>query len=282
MQTGKFYIEQLSEGLFKLFSNGDLQKIEPAEIDKLKSDPSLRAYSSAIGIDPIFISDGHLRIVADPGLGWGLDNTSNFKDTSNVVTNLDIFGIKPEDIDIVILTHLHYDHAAGSTYVDKNFETVSTFPNATYIVQQKEWDFAIEQTLDNKAKYQGVGYKMDELYKLYAENRIQFISKSIHKITSGLELIHTGGHTPGHQILRMSSKNETAYFLGDLIPTEHHLNHYAMKQIDTDPLMAKKIKTTLLREACQSNAVLLFYHSLYTKSGKLSQDKHKKYILLDT
>ncbi len=281
MQLGKFYIEQLSEGLFKLFSNGDLQKTDPSEVDKLKSNPALRTYSTAIGIDPVFISDGHLRIVVDPGLGWGLDHTSKYKNTSNVVTNLDIFGIKPEEIDIVILTHLHYDHAAGSTYVNKGFETVPTFPNATYLVQKQEWDFAIRQVIENSVQHKGAGYKMDELYKLHAENRIQFINNSIHNITSGLELIHTGGHSPGHQILRMNSKNETAYFLGDLIPTEHHLNHYAMKQIDTDPLMAKKIKTTLLREACQSNAVLLFYHSLYTKSGKLSQDKHKKYVLLE-
>ena len=54
-----------------------------------------------------------------------------------------------------------------------------------------------------------------------------------------------------------------------------------MKQLDTDPLHSKKKKTTLLKEALQSDAYMLFYHSLYQKSGKLSRDEHKKYVLLD-
>lgn len=281
MQIGKFYIEQLSEGFFELFPDGTLQKIESGRLAKSREDPSLGKYSSAIGIDPLFISDGHLRIIVDPGLGWGLDHKSGYRDTSNVITNLDIFDIKPENIDIVILTHLHYDHAAGSTYVNSDFKTTATFPNAVYLIHEAEWEFAVQQSLANSEKVIGPGYRMDELYKLKAERRVKLINSKIHKVMNGLDLIHTGGHTPGHQIVRLTSRSQTAYFPGDLIPTEHQLNHYSMKQLDTDPLLSKKIKTTLLKEAVQSDACMLFYHSLYQKSGKLSRDEDKKYVLLD-
>jgi len=280
MQIGKFYVEQLSEGFFELFPDGTLQKIESDRLAKSREDPSLGKYSSAIGIDPLFISDGHLRIVVDPGLGWGLDYMSHYRETSNVITNLDIFDISAEDIDIVILTHLHYDHVAGSTYVNKDFETTATFPNAVYLVQQDEWEYAVQQSLQNSGKEIGPGYRMDELYKLKAENRLKLISSEIHKVMNGFYLIHTGGHTPGHQIIKLSS-SQTAYYLGDLVPTEHQLNHYSMKQLDTDPLLSKKMKITFLKEALQSDAYMLFYHSLYQKSGKLSRDEYKKYILLD-
>ncbi|MGF1671446.1 MAG: hypothetical protein ACFCU6_13435, partial [Balneolaceae bacterium] len=95
MQIGKFYIEQLSEGFFEVFADGSLHKIETERIGDMQSDPSMEKYSSVIGIDPLFISDGHLRIVVDPGLGWGLDHSSKYKNTSNVATNLDIFGLLP-------------------------------------------------------------------------------------------------------------------------------------------------------------------------------------------
>lgn len=281
MQIGKFYIEQLSEGFFELFPDGTLQKIEQERLAKTTDDPSLGKYSSAIGIDPLFISDGHLRIVVDPGLGWGLDHKSKYRDTSNVVTNLDIFDIKPQDIDIVILTHLHYDHVAGCTFVNSEFETTATFPNAVYLIQKAEWDFAVQQSVVDSGKMIGPGYLMDELYKLKAENRLELLNSEIHKVMNGFELIHTGGHTPGHQVVRLSSRSETGYFLGDLVPTEHQLNHYSMKKLDTDPLLSKKMKTTFLKEALQSDAYMLFYHSLYQKSGKLSRDEHKKYVLLD-
>jgi len=281
MQIGKFYIEQLSEGFFELFPDGTLQKIEPDRLARGMDDPSLGKYSSAIGIDPLFISDGHLRIVVDPGLGWGLDHNSKYLDTSNVVTNLDIFDFKPEDIDIVILTHLHYDHAAGSTFVNKDYKTTVTFPNAVYLIQESEWNFAVQQSVADSGKMIGPGYLMDELYKLKAEKRLKLLNNGIHKVMNGFELIHTGGHTPGHQVVRLNSRGQSAYFLGDLVPTEHQLNNYSMKQLDTDPLHSKKMKTTLLKEALQSDAYMLFYHSLYQKSGKLSRDEHKKYVLLD-
>lgn len=281
MQIGKFYMEQLSEGFFELFPDGTLQKIEPNRLSKGVDDPSLGKYSSAIGIDPLFISDGHLRIVVDPGLGWGMDHKSEYRETSNVVTNLDIFDIKPEDIDIVIITHLHYDHAAGSTFVNSVFETTATFPNAVYLIQETEWEYAVQQSIEDSGKEIGPGYRMDEFYKLKAEKRVKLLNTKIHKVMNGFDLIHTGGHTPGHQIVKLSSRNQTAYYLGDLVPTEYQLNHHSMKQLDTDPILSKKMKTTLLKEALQSDAYMLFYHSLYQKSGKLSRDKDKKYVLLD-
>ncbi|MGF1669717.1 MAG: MBL fold metallo-hydrolase [Balneolaceae bacterium] len=275
MQIGKFYIEQLSEGFFEVFADGSLHKIESERIGDVKSDPSLGKYSSVIGIDPLFISDGHLRIVVDPGLGWGLDHSSKYKNTSNVATNLDIFGLLPSDIDFVILSHLHYDHAAGCTFVNSDFKTTATFPNAVYLIQIEEWEYAIKQSSNVSNQLTGTGYQMDELYKLKAEERIQFVENEIHPLMPGFELIHTGGHTPGHQIVRLKSKNQSAYYLGDLIPAEHHLNHSALKKMDTDPLLSNKIKTTLLREVLQSDAYLLFYHSLYNKSGKLAQNEEK-------
>lgn len=279
MTIGDSMIEQLSEGFFELFGDGTFQKMESSRLDNLKDDPNIGKFTSAIGIDPLLIQKNGQNILIDPGLGWGLDSGSQYKNASNVITNLDIFGLRPEDINKVILTHLHFDHAAGISYVSEDLETEPTFPNAQYIVHQQEWDFALSQ-INREKKTPGAGYKLDEIYKLVAQNRFLFIEDEIYEPVEGIFAIKTGGHTPGHLILKLKSGDQTAYFMGDLIPTEYHLNHYSMRDIDVDPIQSKKAKTLLLKQALKERAVMFFYHSLFNKSGQLSRDPQKKYILL--
>jgi glyoxylase-like metal-dependent hydrolase (beta-lactamase superfamily II) len=280
MRTVDFFIEQLSEGFFELFEDGSFQKMDPSRLDSAGDDPNLGKFTSALGIDPLLICHYGKNIVVDPGLGWGLDHKSSYRNTSNVATNLDIFGLKREDIDLVILTHLHYDHVAGCSFINSEFKTEATFPNAKYIVHKDEWNFAL--TRINKPSFlPGAKYDLDELYELVAQKRFEFIEDDVHTPSRGITLIKSGGHTPGHLVLKLTSRDKIAYFLGDLIPTEYHLNHYSMKHVDTDPLESKKAKTILLKRALQEKAVLYFYHSLYKKSGKLSRDRYKKYVLLD-
>lgn len=280
MQIGDITIEQLSEGFFEVFEDGTFQKMEPSRLDTLKDDPNVGKYSSAIGIDPLLIQKGSINILLDPGLGWGLDSGSNYKNTSNVVTNLDIFGLTPKEIDIVILTHLHFDHAAGVSYISEDLSTQATFPNAEYYLHKEEWVYALSQ-LDKGNRFAGAGYKLDEVYKLIAEERIKFIDEEIFVPLDGIYTMKTGGHTPGHMVVKMKHEEKTAYFMGDLIPTEYHLNHYSMRNLDTDPIQSKKAKTLLLKQAYKENALMFFYHSLFNKSGQLSRDQHKKYILLN-
>jgi len=281
MKTGRFSIEQLSEGFFELFKDGSFIKMDPSRLDDLETDPSLGVYSSAIGIDPVLISDGEFNVVVDPGLGWGLDHSSAYKNTSNIITNLDIFGLRPQDIDFVILTHLHFDHAAGCTFVNADSETSLTFPNAKYLVRQDEWEFAVHQQITKSDITPGAGYKLDEFYKIAAENRFEFITHDEIEVINGIKMIKSAGHTPGHQIVKIESGGDTAYILGDLIPTEYHLNHYAMKLIDYDQIQAKKFKTLLLKQALKENARLYFYHSLFNKTGRLAKDRHRNYVLVD-
>lgn len=280
MDLGEIKVEQLSEGFFELFEDGHFQKMERSRLKNLQDDPNLGTYTSAVGIDPVLIQNEKHIIVADPGLGWGLDSGSRHSGTSNIRTNLDIFGLKPEDVDFVVLTHLHFDHVAGSTYVNEYFQTTPTFPNARYIVHQDEWNFALQQ-IDLEKQPKGAGYQLDELYRLIADGRIHMQKGDLLSISDGIQCIKTGGHTPGHMILRLTGKKEIAYYLGDLLPAEYHLNHYSMRQMDIDPNQAKKAKSLLLRQALRENAIIFFYHSLFKKAGQLSRDRKKGYVLKD-
>ncbi len=278
MQIGSFIVEQLSEGFFEVFKDGTIQKTSPAAIDTDQNQAEQLKSTQAVGIDPLFISGYEMNIIVDPGLGWGLDFKSRFKDTSNVKTNLDIFGIRPEDIDFVVLTHLHFDHSAGCTFVSDEIKTNPTFPNARYIVHRLEWEFAISQ-IEQKSGSYGEMYKIDELYKLAADNRFRFIDREIYFPVRGLELIHTGGHTLGHLAIRIHDYGNTAWYTGDLIPSENQLNQSSSPVEDSDPIRAKKMKTRILNRAYNEKAVLFFYHSLYRKAGKLSLNEKEQFVL---
>jgi len=280
MNLGDFVVEQLSEGFFELFKDGSFVKMDPSRLNEPETDPSLGRYSNALGIDPLLVQTPEMNIVIDPGLGWGLDHQSVHRNTSNIITNLDVFGLTPEDIDLVILSHLHFDHSAGATFVSESLKTTPTFPNARYLLHQDEWNYALSQN-DKQSTQTGADYRLDELYRLAADGRFEFIDGEHKIVTKGVTILKSAGHTPGHLVTKLQSQSETAYYLGDLIPTEYHLNQYPMKMIDENPIIAKKIKTVLLREALQEKAHLFFYHSLYRKFGKLAKDKDRQYIIVE-
>ncbi|MDX1636819.1 MAG: MBL fold metallo-hydrolase [Balneolaceae bacterium] len=277
MEIGRYTIEQLSEGRFEVFEDGRFNKLAPGEEETTVPIDLPVQVSTTIGINPILLSSGEHNILLDTGLGWGLDAGSSYTDVSNAVTNLEIFGIAPEDITHVILTHLHYDHAAGCTYTDNDSLTQPTFPNARYILQRNEWEYAVERT-GKPNPVQGANYRLDDLYRLFADNYFDLLETERDTILPGITVIRTAGHTPGHQVVRISDGGDTAYYLGDLLPSEQHLNHYAMREVDLHPNQAKKKKIQLLREIYGENACILFYHSLFSKVGRLEKGDKKNYV----
>ncbi len=273
MNIGDYRIEQLSEGIFEVSSAGSIRKIRDHQQEK-----SPLASVERVGLDPILIDTGTTCILLDTGLGIGLDKKDPNQDSSNILTNLGIFGYRATDIKHVIMSHLHYDHAAGLSYSDIAGRVTATLPNARIHVQNIEWEAALRQ-YNAQPVTRGMGYETDDLYRLVADGRFVFLNKEYQEIFKGITVIRTGGHTPGHQIVRIRNCNETAYYCGDLIPADSHLNHYLLRRVDTDSIKARKAKTLLMQQAYRDKATLLFYHSIYQKAGKISRDKNRKFVL---
>src|SRR5690554_2683733 len=176
MKVGEFSIEHLSEGQFELFNDGTLYKTDAPHIKKT---PKLisELYDDLhipMGVDPILVRGKGVTLLLDAGLGIGLDSKKRDPSISNIITNLEVFEVDPNEVTHVILSHLHHDHTGGLAYADKNSRITSTLPNAKIIVQQAEWEFALSCVNEN-IKYADVPYDLDNLYRLVADQQIEFI-----------------------------------------------------------------------------------------------------------
>lgn len=276
MKIGSLTVELLSEGRFEVFRDGHINRFPEGN----PSAESAGEQSAVIGVNPILVKSKAHNVLLDTGLGWGLDDGSSYTGVSNVCTNLAIFGLTPEDITHVVLSHLHYDHAAGSSYVNFESKTKPTFPKAAYYLHEEEWNYAL--SLEGRdSGTRGTGYQLDEFYRLIADGRVRLTRGKTTEILEGITLNQTGGHTPGHQIVQLHSGIERAYYPGELIPSSLHLNHYNTRQQDSDPIRAREAKVRLLKKAYREQAVLLFYHSKHGQSGRLIKDDDKQYVLAD-
>jgi glyoxylase-like metal-dependent hydrolase (beta-lactamase superfamily II) len=175
-------------------------------------------------------------------------------------------GARPEDVAIVINTHLHFDHAGGNTFVDESGSVKLAFPNARYFVNRGEYDYA---THPNERT--GASYFPHNFMPVVATGKIEFVSRE-REIVKGIRVVPTPGHTPFHQSILIESAGARAFFLGDLIPTNAHLPLPWIMGYDVEPLVTLETKRRILRRAEAENWLLVFEHDATVAWGHVEHD----------
>ncbi|MGQ9678233.1 MAG: MBL fold metallo-hydrolase [bacterium] len=232
------------------------KRIAPDERNRIK-----------LALRPLLVVTARELILIDTGIGDKYD--SKFAERYRIEKSDSLFdsltrrGFNPNDITLVILTHLHFDHCGGSTRI-KNGELVPTFPNARYIVQESEWQDAICPNRRSRASY-----LEDNFLPLREANRLELIRGSC-EICPGVELIHTGGHTRGLQLVKITSNNKTAIFWSDMIPTKSHVPIPYIMGYDLFPLDSINQKEKLLQEAINGEWLSFLEHDSEVVVGKIT------------
>jgi len=175
-------------------------------------------------------------------------------------------GVGPNDIAIVINTHLHFDHAGGNTYRSESGAIEVSFPNARYIVKRGEYDYA---THTNERT--GASYFERNFLPVVKMHRFEFVVRE-KEIVKGVRAIPTPGHTPFHQSVLIESGGERAFFLGDLVPTHAHLPLPWIMGYDVEPLVTLETKRRILRQAEDENWLLIFEHDAMVPWGRIEHD----------
>lgn len=218
--------------------------------------------------DPLFIQTNGLNIVVDSGIGVNKLNEKqkrNFGVTedSTIEEHLKEFGLKIEDIDYVIMTHLHFDHASGLTK-NVNGEFQSTFPNAKIICSQIEWDEMRNPNIRSSNTYWKDNWEAIQSQVHAFENEF--------KLTDEITIIHTGGHSDGHSIIKIECENELLFHMGDLMPTHAHQSPLWVMAYDDYPMTSIYAKEKWVNFGIQRNSWFTFYHDDVYRAVKWSED----------
>lgn len=183
-------------------------------------------------------------------------------------------GVTPDDIAIVINTHLHFDHAGGNTRTRPDGSLEISFPNATYIVRRGEYDYAM-----NPNERTAASYFERNWVPLDQADKIEWVSRE-KEIVKGVRVIPTPGHTPFHQSVLIESAGERAFYLGDIVPTHAHLPLPWIMGYDVEPLVSLETKRKILKQALDEQWLVIFEHDATVAWGRVEHDG-KAYRLVD-
>jgi glyoxylase-like metal-dependent hydrolase (beta-lactamase superfamily II) len=227
----------------------------------------------ALGLRCLLVEAPGALVLVDTGIGnkesekfhqiYGVDNAGEPTQLEDAIRAA---GFGPDDIDIVVSTHLHFDHAGGNTRLRSVGDVVPSFPDAEYVVQDAEFRFAHRHNERIRASYLPDNFDPIERAGLW-----RFVEGEA-VITEGVTVIPTPGHTPHHQSVLIQSDGETACFLADVCPTVAHLPLPWIMGYDLEPLVTLESKRELWERAFRNDWLLIFEHDPVVPWGRLDPD----------
>jgi methylmalonyl-CoA epimerase len=195
-----------------------------------------------------------------------------FERDFNLRHSLPAAGMSPDAIDIVLATHLHFDHAGGFTERTSDGSVKPRFSRAQYIVRRGEFEDAMSPNERTKGSYFLENYK-----PLADHNVLQLVDDDV-SIMPGVRVRRTGGHTMSHQLVVIESAGKTAVFAADLLPTAAHLPEVWVMGYDLFPLDTLNFKRTFLREAIERQYLIIFEHDPNIAAGYIREKDGKRYV----
>ena len=250
---GDFELTILSDG-FYISDGGAFFGVVPKTLwqKKVQADPSNQIFA---GLNSVLVRTGKQNILIETGIGNKLsDKMKSFYDPKEeLLENLHGAGVSPEDIDIVINSHLHFDHCGWNT-VYKNGRAVATFPKAKYYAQEGEWRHGCLQLERDR-----VSYISDNYDPLISSGQMQLLNGSA-EILPGISVALYPGHTRNLQAIFIRSGGQTACYISDLIPTTWHLDVTWVMAYDLFPLETIENRKKYYQEALAQNWLTIFTH----------------------
>ncbi len=185
------------------------------------------------------------------------------KENHDLIKHFATLNLSPEDINIVINTHLHFDHCGYNT-IFSDGELKPLFRKAKYFVQKKEYEYAFSPDERSKASY------LQENFAPIKKHQIELINGNT-EVEKGIKLIFTAAHSIGHQSVLIEDEDKKILFTGDVIPLAFNLKINYTSAFDLFPLDVIKIKRDLLNIAEKEDYILIFPHEIKYPYGKFSQ-----------
>jgi glyoxylase-like metal-dependent hydrolase (beta-lactamase superfamily II) len=249
-----------------LLDGGAMFGVIPRPLWEKKMQPDARNRIT-LSMNSLLILAGGKRILVETGAGdkmnaktreiYGLDGPF-------VEDELRGYGLRPEDIDIVLNTHLHFDHAGGNTRVE-NDKVVPTFPNARYVVQRGEFEHAMNPNERDRASYFPENYGPLEAAGMFT------LLDGDGEIAPGVEVIKLPGHTAHMQGVKLTGGGKTAFLFADLVPTTAHLPIPWIMGYDLYPMTTLENKKRWIPDVVREGWLAVFAHDARVPAAYLRE-----------
>ena len=207
----------------------------------------------------LFVDTGSEKILIETGIGekWSDRHTAMYGITRQrrLVESLrSIASTEPEEITIVINTHLHFDHAGGNTTLSDDGKAVATFPRAKYFISGAEFEHAENPTERDRASY------LPDNWRPLKESGQLELKESNYEVVPGLRMETHAGHNRTMQCWRLEQGGRTLFGFADLVPMRAHVQFPWIMGYDLFPLETLAAKKRLLPQAAREGWLCLFYH----------------------
>ena len=229
-----------------------------------------------LSMRPLIVRTGKTTLLIDAGCGDKIDAKSaqiyKLDRRYHLDHSLAEAGLAAEDIDIVLASHLHFDHAGGFTAIDSHGSIVPRFPRAKYVAHRREWEDATHPHERNRASY------LQENFVPLTEAGVLTLVDDGAEIIPGVRYRRSGGHTPHHQVVTIESNGRTAVFTADMYPTSVHIPDPWVMGYDLYPMDTLAFKRGFAREAMEREYLLFFEHDPSMAAGYLREKDGKRSV----
>jgi len=268
MKLGEFEIYALSDGRFAL-DGGQMFGVVPKVLweKKMPGDARNRV---RLGLTCLLVRTGRQNVLIETGIGDKFDakhaDIYSIDHTTDLPGELARHGLSPQDIDVVINTHLHFDHCGWNTRREGS-RIVPTFPRARYVVQRGEWEHARHPSDRDRSSY------LEDFFAP-AEAQTELVEGPC-EIVPGIRVEPAPGHTKDLQCVWVESKGERACFISDLVPTRVHVPYPWIMAFDLYPMDTLASRKRLLPRLAEEQALVVFPHDPEFAWGRLKDQNGK-------
>jgi methylmalonyl-CoA epimerase len=263
---GDFELISLCDGFFAL-DGGAMFGVVPRTLWEQKLPPDDR-HRVPLAMRPLVVR-GDRTVLIDAGCGDKMDPKSaaiyGLDRRYHLAHALADAGLTLEDIDVVVASHLHFDHVGGFTARTADGRLVPRFPKARYIAHAGEWHDATHPHERNRASY------LPENFLPLQDAGVLTLADDGAEIVPGIRYRPSGGHTAHHQVVTIESGGRTAVFTADMYPTAVHLPDPWMMGYDLYPVDTLAFKRAFAREAVEREYLIFFEHDPSLAAGYLRE-----------
>lgn len=272
LALGDFELTVFSDGIYQL-DGGAFFGVVPKIAWSRKMPADDRNYVSA-GLNSLLIRTGTQTVLVETGIGNKLSERmiKFYGQPGELLKNLAAGGLAPEDIDVVINTHLHFDHCGWNTVREASGNILPTFPRAKYYAPEGEWQYS-----RGPSERDAISYISDNYDPLVASGQMTLL-KGNEKIAPGISVRTFAGHTAHMQAVIIESGGMTACYISDLIPTMAHIDIAWGMAFDLYPLQTIESKKQYYASSIPGKWLTVFTHDPKLPWAYVEQDSAGKLV----